>query len=933
MDNQIIINKFAELRQHAAALRQNKPYASDDNAFDMLLRMTDELEELIAEHKLKQAADALDQSQAQLIRAQRVGHLGNWNWTMAQNTLDWSDEIYRIFGVDRNFELTYDNIEAMIHPDDREHNARYVQQLLTSEQNSVTFEFRIIRPDGEVRHINQITEIERDAQGSAERIFGVMQDITERKQTEDALRASEERYRHLLAAISDAVVVFDHNWRYLVANAAAVRRIGVPEADLLKTTLLDLFPEVQHTELFTVYQRVMETRQPDTTLHKQTFASGETDWYEVRVYPVPEGILVISRNITDRQRAFEELHDSEARFRGLVEASPDAILLIGPTSAIIMANEQAARLHGFENVQDMLANDIDAIDLVVAADRPRMVEYMRQVLKIGVLQNLEASLIKRDGTVFPAEMSGGVVKDSEGKSVAIVTITRDITAQTQMEQALRERETTIRTLLNASTDSVIMVDTNGVILALNETAAQRFDRKARDLVGEYSFNLLPPELAATRKTQVDRVIDTGEPLKFEDQRAGMWFESRIFPVFDEGNRVSGCAIVARDITDQKQAAAALTRRMEEFAELYQTSLEINAQLDLNTLLTAIVRRATNLLEAPMGALYLLDPDTDELELVVSHNLPADLTGTRLQLGEGISGQVAQTAEPKMVVNYSNWNKRAHIYDGISFGLVLGVPLRSGEHVFGVINVTDNKRSTAFSADDVRLVTLFADQASLAIQHVRRLEQTRQLAVLKERQRLARDLHDAVSQTLFSANIITDMTLRTWERLEPPEIQRNLEKLLTLTRGAQAEMRMLLLELRPEALVNTALPELLQHLGAATTSRTGYPVQVKIEGDHTLPTPVHLALYRIAQETLNNVVKHAQASLVEVFLYFQPKHVKLTIRDNGAGFDIDHIPDNRMGLRIMRERASEIGATLKVDTVPDAGTAVTLKWPVHLQEGT
>jgi signal transduction histidine kinase len=216
------------------------------------------------------------------------------------------------------------------------------------------------------------------------------------------------------------------------------------------------------------------------------------------------------------------------------------------------------------------------------------------------------------------------------------------------------------------------------------------------------------------------------------------------------------------------------------------------------------------------------------------------------------------------------------------------------------------------------------------------EQTRELAALEERQRLARDLHDAVSQTLFSASLSAEVLPRLWES-DQAEARRCLEELHYLTRSALAEMRTLLLEVRPGALAETALNDLLSQLAEAVGRRAQLAVSLYAEQVGQLPPDVQVALYRIAQEALNNVVKHADASRTEVRLRRVPpagsncsneqsEGLELCISDDGRGFNPDDTSLQHLGLCIMRERAEAIAADLKITSRPGHGTQVLVTWP-------
>jgi signal transduction histidine kinase len=198
------------------------------------------------------------------------------------------------------------------------------------------------------------------------------------------------------------------------------------------------------------------------------------------------------------------------------------------------------------------------------------------------------------------------------------------------------------------------------------------------------------------------------------------------------------------------------------------------------------------------------------------------------------------------------------------------------------------------------------------------------AVIEERNRLARDLHDAVTQTLFSASLIAEVLPRLWQR-NPKEGERRLDELRELSRGALAEMRTLLLELRPAGIAEARMADLLLQLAESTTGRARLPVQLQIEGEGKLPPQVKVTIYRIAQEALNNVSKHADADQVLVNLKLGEDFVELRVEDDGQGFEVDDVTADHLGLGIMRERAQSIGADLKVQSEPGEGTRVMLTW--------
>src|SRR5690606_32394035 len=250
---------------------------------------------------------------------------------------------------------------------------------------------------------------------------------------------------------------------------------------------------------------------------------------------------------------------------------------------------------------------------------------------------------------------------------------------------------------------------------------------------------------------------------------------------------------------------------------------------------------------------------------------------------------------------------------------LTVPLIVKDKVYGSLSFY-YEQPTQFSDEDVDLANRFADHTSLAIENARLYEQAKEAAAAGERNRLARELHDAVTQTLFSTSLIAEVLPVLWER-NRPEAEKRLQEIRQLTRGALAEMRTLLLELRPTSLVEVPLPDLLRQLTEALSARGRVDITLDVTVVEPPPRDVKMALYRTTQEALNNVLKHAQATQVHVAGRCEAERVELSIRDDGRGFDFESIPPDHLGLSIMRERADAIGARLSIDSAVGEGTEV------------
>jgi PAS domain S-box-containing protein len=210
-----------------------------------------------------------------------------------------------------------------------------------------------------------------------------------------------------------------------------------------------------------------------------------------------------------------------------------------------------------------------------------------------------------------------------------------------------------------------------------------------------------------------------------------------------------------------------------------------------------------------------------------------------------------------------------------------------------------------------------------------IHRTEDMAITRERARLARELHDAVSQTIFSVSLIAEVIPLLWER-DQEEARQRLKEIGQLTRGALAEMRTLLMELRPSSLAKANLSELIAQLALAVKSRSLIDIEVFTE-QCSLPVDIKLALYRITQEALNNIVKHSKANLAKISLSSIAGKIELRISDNGQGFNMIETPNGSLGIRNMRERAEEIGAELEIKSQQGGGTDIILRFDKVLDE--
>lgn len=234
------------------------------------------------------------------------------------------------------------------------------------------------------------------------------------------------------------------------------------------------------------------------------------------------------------------------------------------------------------------------------------------------------------------------------------------------------------------------------------------------------------------------------------------------------------------------------------------------------------------------------------------------------------------------------------------------------------------KAKGFEQDDVRLMRVFAGQAAVAVDHAQLTHQVHEMAILEERHRLSRELHDSVNQLLYGISLYTEAATRQLEQGDSTAAQRHLANIGESAQEALKEMRMLIFELRPSALSQMGLHDSLSQRLKAVEEQLGLQPSFKWRVNVSLDRHIEEALYGITQEALNNVVRHSKAHSVSVHLVQSGQTLILKIEDDGVGFPPNQVSGNSMGLKTMRERAESLNAQLSIDSAPERGTCITVE---------
>jgi len=359
------------------------------------------------------------------------------------------------------------------------------------------------------------------------------------------------------------------------------------------------------------------------------------------------------------------------------------------------------------------------------------------------------------------------------------------------------------------------------------------------------------------------------------------------------------------------------KRLSESKALHQVTLAILQKLELDEVLQIICDEAQRMTSSSGSAIALIESE-DRLRVMYCAGETPEKPG-RVALGQSNLGLAISRTEP-LVINNVFQGREGESGQGAPVSM-LALPLRVQGNSIGILAVFKAK---VFEQDDVRLMRVFAGQAAVAVDHAQLTHQVHEMAILEERQRLSRELHDSVNQLLYGISLYTEAAMRQLEQGDSAAAQRHLGNIGESAQEALKEMRMLIFELRPSALSQMGLHDSLSQRLKAVEEQLGLQPSFKWRVNVPLDRHIEEALYGITQEALNNVVRHAKAHSVTVHLVQSGQTLILKIEDDGIGFTPEQISANSMGLKTMRERAESLNAQLNIDSLPERGTRITVE---------
>ena len=469
-----------------------------------------------------------------------------------------------LLGASHNDELIGKNVLDFIQPDFRDKVRKNIQKDLDGEATP-SVELQMVRLDG--------TTIFVEGKGVKTYIDGktaiqvALKDITKSKRAAIALRESEEKYRTLIERANDVICIIQDGV-VKMCNPRFPEFWGGTMGEIIGKNISDfVHPDCLPTIIRRYNQRMTGENPP--SIYESVFMrkDGSKSFVELNAgiisYEGRPADLIIVRDINERKNAESKMRESDLRLRLILDNTEDLIIIQDTEGRYIYFN-LAARY----GVPMETTTGLTPYDFLDRASADHIVGRVKTIAKTGQTMHEETPVIWNGQKLWFSD-SLSPIKDANGSVTGVVTISQNITERKRAEIALQESEATARALINAPTDSVLLIDNQGMILALNEIAASRFGKRSDELVGTMSYDLLPQEIAQLRRSLMAPVLEKKEMVRFIDERAGRWYDTVAYPILNETGEVKKIAIIARDITEQKT----FETRIRESEQMYKRLLE------------------------------------------------------------------------------------------------------------------------------------------------------------------------------------------------------------------------------------------------------------------------------------------------------------------------------------------------------------------------
>jgi PAS domain S-box-containing protein len=826
-----------------------------------------------------------------------------------------------------------------VHPEDRAATASELESLGRGARTAY-FENRYLREDGSEVWLEwkAVLAVKDDL------IYATARDITERKRAEEALMQSEERYRAVVEQAAEGIFLYEAaTGDIMESNAAFQELLGYNNLELSSMQIYDFIAHERESIASNIRLMLDEKnrfvgerqyRRKDGSLVDVEASASLISYGERKV------ICAVIRNITDRKRSEEALRQSEQLYRTVIQQAAEYIYLVDAETRRLVGSNPA-----FREALGYAEEDLGHLTLydIVAHSRENIDRNIRRVLERGRYFLGERKYRRIDGSLVDVETSSSTIL-YDGREVFCV-VGHDITERRRKEEELRESQRVLSTLMSNLPGMAYRCrnDPDWTMELVSEGCFKLTGYPPGDLVGnrrksygdlihledrEYVWESVQAALGERRPFQLTyRITNASGDTKW------VWEQGQgVFSPEGELLALEGFVI---DTTERVRAFQMLEERVTALAGI---SASLTVDRPMETLLDALAASVVRASTARACSVVLIEEETYRLRTAGLHGLPDGYARALEESWQAGAHSFTVRAFDSQQPLFARDTRSQHLSDPlyapahrfireISWDTVYIVPLVYRGRSLGAIIIYYMPEEEPEEDERVFLKAV-ADQTAVAVENARLFDEAQGKAALEERQRLARELHDSVSQALYGIALgsRTASTLLS-RQAHPDRVAEWLEYVLSLAEAGLTEMRALIFELRPESLETEGLIAALKQQAAALEARHEIPVRANILCEEPdLPLETKEALYRIAQEALHNTVKHARATKAQMTLEHDSRVIALEVSDDGVGFDPEGTFSGHLGLKSMRERTARLGGTLRVESVSGKGTTIRVRIP-------
>lgn len=700
----------------------------------------------------------------------------------------------------------------------------------------------------------------------------------------------------ILDTIEDSVIVLDREWRFTYLNRAAAGYAKKSPDELLGRSIWETHPKVRGTPLESHFRQAMADQVPHQFT---TYGPDIGRWFEMRVYPAPAGLTIHSREITEQRPPEEALRERDERFRAFMDHSP---------AVAFMKNEHGRFLYFNKAHRDRFQGGGSSwlgktISEVFPPDVARQIAaHDAKVLASGQTIETFDKIPAPDGSMHDWWVFRFPVRDATGRRFA-GGVALDVTERRQAEEALQESHSLLDAVIEGTPDIIFVKDLRGRYVMVNSGAARFMGKPPAEAIGKTDEELFSADTARTFREWDRRILERGERQTYEEEVTDAGGETRAYVTTkgvyrDPHGQPLGTYGIAHDITDRRRAEEALRQSEERLRRFFEAAFEGIG-----------IHEAGLILDANRAAAEMFGYEQAEVlgKRVSDFVVEAD----RARVSERIASCYEQPYEATGLRK-----------DGSAFPMeVCGKEIPYAGRTARVVvlrDITWRKQAEEKLQDSARRLRALS----------RRLLEVQE----QERRYLARELHDQIGQVLTGLNY----SLQTIGRLPEEKLRASLGEAQWLVKELTSQVRDLSLRLRPTMLDDLGLFPALRWLIDRYQTQAG--VAIAFEADELpgrLPPEVETAAYRIVQEALTNVARHARVKEASVGIWLDENLLHLQVEDRGAGFDVSaaHSRAASSGLSGMQERAVLLGGRLAVESRPGTGTRVTAELPIRKGEDT